>query len=53
MGNKDRNTNYDILDKILADADRAERSSGNGRWVADPIGTGGLSCWFVSDAVNN
>jgi len=36
MGNKTRNTNYDILDKILADSDRAERASGNGRWVADP-----------------
>lgn len=25
MSNKNRNTNYDVLDKILADADRAEK----------------------------
>ncbi len=36
MGNKASNSNYDILDKILADADRKERNSGNGRWVNDP-----------------
>lgn len=34
MGNKTRNTNYDYLDKILADADRKD---GSGRtWVPDP-----------------
>lgn len=34
---KQRNTNpnYEILDKILADADRADRQ-GNGVWIDDP-----------------
>lgn len=35
MGNKTRNTNHDILDKILADSDRAGRI-GSGQWVNDP-----------------
>ena len=28
MGSKARNSNYDILDKILADSDRAQRQGG-------------------------
>lgn len=32
---KTRNSNYDILDKILADADIAERQGGQ-QWVNDP-----------------
>lgn len=31
VGNKQRNTNYDILDKILAEADRAGRQAQPGR----------------------
>lgn len=34
MGNKSRNANYDILDKILADADR--RDSAGRIWVPVP-----------------
>lgn len=32
---KTRNTNYEILDKILHDADIPERQGGN-HWVSDP-----------------
>ncbi len=28
MGNKTRNTNYDVLDKILADSNQAQRMGG-------------------------
>lgn len=35
MSNKSRNTNYDILDKILADANIPTRQGG-AEWVSDP-----------------
>jgi len=31
MGNKVRNTNYDVLDKILSDSDLAQRGGGKYR----------------------
>lgn len=34
MGQKNRNTNYDHLDRILREADITERQS-NGTWVVD------------------
>lgn len=34
------NTNYDILDKILAEADQAGRQTQNGRWVDRGNGQG-------------
>lgn len=44
MGNT-RNTNYDILDKILREADIQERQS-NGTWVVDEAHPEGH--WVVS-----
>ena len=38
MGNKNQNTNYDILDKILADSDRQNRGGGKGNRVHDENG---------------
>ncbi len=35
MSNKSRNTNYDILDKILNDANVPARQGGQ-EWVSDP-----------------
>jgi hypothetical protein len=35
VSNKSRNTNYDILDKILADAQIPARQAGQ-QWVPDP-----------------
>lgn len=45
MGNKARNSNYEILDKILADSDRAQRQGGrNGSFYGgDDEGT-----WITS-----
>lgn len=38
MGNKNTSTNYDILDKILADSDKQNRGGGKGNRCQDNNG---------------
>jgi len=45
MANKTRNTQYDILDKILADSDLAKRVGGMGRSSGED---GAEGAWITS-----
>jgi len=46
MGSKARNTNYDILDKILADSDPVQRGGGKSRSSYNDDGAEGA--WITS-----
>ncbi len=46
MGNKTRNTNYDILDKVLGDSNQAQRTGGANRSAGNEDGAEGS--WVTS-----